>query len=138
MELAIFSRRTSVRATLRRQSLPPCAKFGEGGPSEWAKGDVFTRLTCAQVYWRWISFLLVLVVLAFLFYPCLIVQGPKGEMLWKPSSVAVLFCSLDQKILENASGDLIRDEIYQVARYKARLLKSDDGRANFSCSIISK
>lgn len=121
---------------------------GEGGAGEYAQGDVVVNETCVAVRWAWFSYPAVLVGLSALFLLLLVVhvpttgggggndgaqqgRGARGR-LWKSSTLAMLFCGVDESIARNVRADSSGEEIKQVARdTRAQLVRDGDGRARF-------
>ncbi|KAF1987539.1 hypothetical protein K402DRAFT_420338 [Aulographum hederae CBS 113979] len=116
----------SLTATMRRT--------GADGPVDYVPGEVSADSTCVYVQWPWFSFLaaftgLALVFFALFYWTC--PQGPEHRV-WKSSSLAVLFCGLDEEVYKMAGAGLTRDEIFRAARRaEVRLVKDRDGKARF-------
>ncbi|KAH8594043.1 hypothetical protein B0O99DRAFT_673193 [Bisporella sp. PMI_857] len=99
-------------------------------------GQVHVSATCIRVNWAWLSFLATTMALTLLFLAVLIiVHASEGtaKQNWKSSSLAVLFCSVDDRIRRSTTARQSRDDIFEVARVtRARLVENDnDGTATF-------
>ncbi|KAF2467854.1 uncharacterized protein BDR25DRAFT_395060 [Lindgomyces ingoldianus] len=81
-------------------SSSPCRAIGVGGFSEYAQGDSTIIAVFLKVQWAWLSFLTVLTRLAFTFFTVFLIQSPHSasDQVWKSSSLAVLFCALNDSI----------------------------------------
>ncbi|KAF2495036.1 hypothetical protein BU16DRAFT_378608 [Lophium mytilinum] len=115
----------TMTATVRSEDLTP---------TEWAVGNVSVRYTCIQVRWAWFSFPAVLVGLATIFLIVLILQSPGGmaERTWKSSSLAILFCALDDAMKIAGRFELTREEMLRLAKTTtAQLVQDEEGRARF-------
>lgn len=87
---------------------------------------------CVHVIWAWLSYLAVVVGLAIIFQTLLMVQNPSSSQVkvWKSSSLALLFCSVDEIILQRTRIDQTKNELSQVANTtSAQLLADDEGKA---------
>ncbi len=116
----------AMTATMRRR--------GKGGEGEWTIGEELITSTCVRVRWAWFSYPAVLVGLASVFLVALIWQSPDrvGHRAWKSSSLAVLFCAVDDTIYEKSRIDQTRGQISDIARStKVQLVADGEGRPRF-------
>lgn len=107
---------------------------GANGSLEYEHGDVLTNETCVEVGWRWFSYPATLVFLSGAFFLWLVVHVPRDSVqrLWKSSTLAMLFCDVDDSIARNVRADCSSEEIKQVARdTRAQLVSDGHGRARF-------
>jgi len=107
---------------------------GKNGPAEWVIGNEWKQSTCIRVRWNWFAYPAILVGLAIIFLIVLIWQSPDrvAHRGWKSSSLAVLFCSVDDSIHVQTSDDHTREEVLNVGKnVKAQLVTDGEGRALF-------
>ncbi|KAF2807575.1 uncharacterized protein BDZ99DRAFT_478137 [Mytilinidion resinicola] len=131
---ANFSSVNQIMSDLTDTMTSTIRQRGNEGSGGWAPGDVTVRFTCVQVRWAWFSFPAVLVGLATVFLVILILQSPGGmaERTWKSSSLAVLFCALDDAMKIAGRFELTREEMLRLAKTTtAQLVQDEEGRARF-------
>ncbi|KAI1766282.1 hypothetical protein GGR53DRAFT_486891 [Hypoxylon sp. FL1150] len=107
---------------------------GANGTLEYERGEVLVYETCVDVQWRWFSYPATLVFLSGAFFLWLVVHVPKDSVqrLWKSSTLAMLFCDVDQSIAHRVRADCSSEEMKEVARdTRAQLVRDGQGRARF-------
>lgn len=107
----------------------------EEGESAYAHGEAFTQSTCAHIRWAWLSYHITLVALTASSLILMLVFNPPGNnasTVWKSSSLAVLFCSIDESLKGKTRFDMGKDEMLRVAQtMSAQLVMDANGRARF-------
>ncbi|KAF2438448.1 hypothetical protein P171DRAFT_491117 [Karstenula rhodostoma CBS 690.94] len=70
---------------------------GEEGLDGYAKGGMWTTVTCIYVGWKWIVFPVTMIGTTGIFLLLVIIDnwGNDTERLWKSSILAMLFCEVD-------------------------------------------
>lgn len=103
---------------------------------DYAKGKIHINATCIRVRWAWVSFLGAAMILTICFLVVLIITQSRNGVTyqnWKSSSLAVLFCAVDQSIQQAITAKKSRDELFEVAETtRARLIEDPcNGTAKF-------
>jgi hypothetical protein len=107
---------------------------GAGGIAEYTRGSVLINSTCLGVEWRWLSFHAVVMLLTLVFFLILIFQRGDDETtrLWKSSSLAVLFCSIDEGTRDKARLEPTKEGISKAAKgATVRVVEGSDGTSRF-------
>lgn len=98
------------------------------------RGTAYSLNTCINVRSEWLTVFIVLTGvtvtfwITFVFYHRSSSRRPK----WKSSSLAVLFCDLDEEIKETIRGFQTRDEMFERSKRMIVRLRPDDyGRPKF-------
>ena len=108
--------------------------YGVEGEAAYAHGEAIMQSTCAHVRWAWLSYHIVLVTLTVSSLGLMLVYIPRdsASTMWKSSSLAVLFCSMDESLKGKTRFDMGRDEMLRVAEtMSAQLVMDANGRARF-------
>ncbi|ERF76357.1 hypothetical protein EPUS_07064 [Endocarpon pusillum Z07020] len=89
--------------------------------------------TCIDVRWKWLSFLTMIsgfTLLFWLSFWCYYRAASRYPM-WKSSSLALLFCSLDDQIKDLVKGYPTRDAMFEASKRTAvRLVPDNIGKAS--------
>lgn len=109
---------------------------GVEGESAYAHGERIMQSTCAYIRWAWLSYHIALVGLTISSLILMLVYSPRGSSsastVWKSSSLAVLFCSIDESLKGRTRFDMGRDEMFRVAEtMNVQLVMDANGRARF-------
>lgn len=107
---------------------------GVEGESAYAHGEMIVQSTCAHIRWAWLSYHVALVTLTVSSLISLLIYSSGGSpsTVWKSSSLAVLFCSIDESLKGKTRFDMGRDEMFRVAEtMNAQLVMDATGRARF-------
>ncbi|KAF2126905.1 hypothetical protein P153DRAFT_398990 [Dothidotthia symphoricarpi CBS 119687] len=115
-----------MTATIRRR--------GSGGAAEYVQGITTVQSTCIEIRWAWFTYPVVLVLLTTSFFLLVTLKSHNGQKsIWKSSSLAVLFCSLDETMRERTRSAWGRDDIFQYAEEtQAQLVSDSEGKAVFN------
>ena len=105
----------------------------------WAQGTVLGMQTCIQVQWRWISLPAVTLALVFAFMGMTVLRTGQSSMVWKSSSLALLFHGLSPDTRDQY-GELGRvKDLDRVAKgMQATLERTDAGWAFVEHTQVSE
>jgi hypothetical protein len=96
-------------------------------------GVARVRETCMDVRWEWLSFLVAITGLMLLFWSSFLLyhNTRSKNPAWKSSSLALLFCSLDDKIKDSVKGYPTKDAMIEAAKTSTvQLIADSDGKVS--------
>lgn len=99
------------------------------------RGMAQVEETCIDVRWKWLSFLTMISGFTLLFWLSFwgYYSAASRNPIWKSSSLALLFCSLDDQIKDSINGYPTRDAMFEVSkRTVVQLLPDDLGKASLA------
>lgn len=100
---------------------------GDSPSSAYAKGTVMGMQTCVTVQWAWISLPAALLVLMLAFLSVTILQTATEGMIWKSSSLALLFNGLSPSLGNNyATLGRLEDMKTSAEHVRARLHRTNE------------
>jgi hypothetical protein len=101
---------------------------GMAGYNKPAGGTMWYTTTCIEISWTWIAFPATMIALSaiFLLLVHLESRGVESERLWKSSTLAMLFCEMDDVVTEEARP-VGRRRLEEVAASSSVSLGKDNG-----------